>query len=92
MKKLLMFVFSILSFVVSAQEKKNSDSQKSAKSSKRVVAISNSENNKSKASNTQIAKEKNPDKTKVSPEEFYIINDKPVDKVTYLKNLKTNKK
>jgi hypothetical protein len=92
MKKILIIVFSILSFVVSAQEKKNTDSQKGAKSPKKVITISNSDNNKSKASNSQIAKEKNPDKTKISPDEFYIINDKPVDKLTYLKNLKTNKK
>jgi hypothetical protein len=33
-----------------------------------------------------------PDKVKAAPEEFYIVNDKPVDRVTYLKYLRANKK
>ena len=87
-------IFSIFSFCASAQEKGNkvaNPKNSSVKNTKNVV-VSKSNDNASTGSNKQLDKKNYPDKVKTAPEEFYIVNDKPVDRVTYLKFLRANKK
>ena len=94
MKIFLMIFFSIFSFFASAQEKGNKAANSkngSVKNTKNVV-VSKSNDNASTGSNKQLDKKNYPDKVKTAPEEFYIVNDKPVDRVTYLKFLRANKK
>ena len=94
MKIFLMIFFSIFSFFASAQEKGNKAANSkngSVKNTKNVV-VSKSNDNASTGSNKQLDKKNYPDKVKTAPEEFYIVNDKPVDRVTYLKYLRANKK
>ena len=93
MKVFLTFFFIIFSFFVSAQENKKVvnlliDTPKTT----RNEAVSKVINNDLKEININKEKKVYPEKVKISPEEFYIINDKPVDRVTYLKFLKSNKK
>ncbi|MCW1149220.1 hypothetical protein [Flavobacterium lacisediminis] len=95
MKIFLMIFFSIFSFFAIAQEKGNktaNSKNSSVKNTKNVVVVSKSNDNDSKGANEQMDKKNYPDKVKTSPEEFYIVNDKPVDRVTYLKYLRANKK
>lgn len=94
MKIFLMIFFSIFSFCALAQEKGNkvaNPKNSSVKNTKNVV-VSKSNDNDSKESNKSMDKKNYPNKVKAAPEEFYIVNDKPVDRVTYLKYLRANKK
>lgn len=94
MKIFLMIFFSIFSFCALAQEKGNkvaNPKNSSVKNTKNVV-VSKSNDNNSKEANKSMDKKNYPDKVKAVPEEFYIVNDKPVDRVTYLKYLRANKK
>ena len=90
-----MIFFSFFSFFASAQEKGNKAANSkngSVKNTKNVVVVSKSNDNDSKGVDKQMDKKNYPDKVKTAPEEFYIVNDKPVDRVTYLKYLRANKK
>ncbi|UGS24382.1 hypothetical protein [Flavobacterium channae] len=95
MKFLLTIFFTFLSFFLSAQEKKNTASNSkdsSVKDTKDIIVVSKSNSSDSNKINKVMDKKNYPDNVKTAPEEFYIINDKPVDRVTYLKYLRANKK
>lgn len=94
MKIFLMIFFSIFSFYVSAQERGNkaANSKNSGVKNAKNVVVSKSNDNDSKEANKPMDKKNYPEKVKTAPEEFYIVNDKPVDRVTYLKYLRANKK
>ena len=89
-----MIFFCIFSFLVSAQEKGNkiTNSKNSGVKNTKNVVVSKSNDNESNELNKPLDKKIYSEKVKSSPEEFYIINDKPVDRVTYLKYLRTIKK
>ena len=89
-----MIFFCIFSFLVSAQEKgnKTTNSKNSGVKNTKNVVVSKSNDNESNELNKPLDKKIYSEKVKSSPEEFYIINDKPVDRVTYLKYLRTIKK
>lgn len=94
MKIFLMIFFSIFSFCASAQEKGNkvaNPKNSSVKNTKNVV-VSKSNDDNLNETNRSTDKKSYPDNVKAAPEEFYIVNDKPVDRVTYLKYLRANKK
>lgn len=86
-KSLYIVLFGMFSFLVSAQEpeKRSMDLIKNIKKESKELLKLNSENN-------LVSKNSIPDKGSSVPQEFYILNDKPVDKVTYLRSLKSDKK
>ena len=80
MKKITLIASLLLSLFLTAQEKIKTDKQKKPKiSSEKVAKVSAKELKASK--NTQQS-------VKYSPQEFYIIDDKPVDLETYQKHQK----
>lgn len=84
-----MFLVILFSAVVSGQEKPKKAVNAEKTSEKNVQKkIDDNPTQDNKTVSVGQVRERNVNTVKVPPSEFYVIDDKPVDKVTYLKSLK----